>query len=346
MDTNRSDMSQCNSSQTQEKIEISYDSLWKAIIRPPRDGYDEDQLGEPCFTYHKTKFVRHDYQILNSRGHIIKCSFIEQPLDNNRKKYIMPVVIYLHGNSSSRLEGLKSSSELLKKNINLFIFDFSGCGQSEGDYISLGWHEREDVRCVVDFLEKLPGVGNIGLWGRSMGAATTMLYAYSDNRIKAICLDSPFADFKQVAKELCNQYVSLPDFVVDSAMNLVKQSVKDRNELDIDKLQPIIYANKTKTPAFFVHAVNDELISLEQTLKLYEDYAGKKLLNVVEGGHNSPRPKHINEKIAKFLSKYLNMTEEDLSCDYLTVNDYLTNPSKCADFPNNDFTIGTSEKEV
>ena len=29
----------------------------------------------------------------------------------------MPVVIYLHGNSSSRLEGLKSCQELLKNNI-------------------------------------------------------------------------------------------------------------------------------------------------------------------------------------------------------------------------------------
>lgn len=345
MDTNRTETSQSNSSHTQEKMEISYDTLWKAIIRPPRDGYDEDQLGESIFTYHKTTFVRHDYQILNSRGHMIKCSFIESFLDT-RKTYIMPVVIYLHGNSSSRLEGIKSSPELLKKNINVFAFDFSGCGQSEGDYISLGWHEREDVRCVIDFLEKLPGVGNIGLWGRSMGAATTMLYAYSDKRVRAICLDSPFADFKRVAKELCNQYVSLPEFVVDSAMNLVKQSVKDRNGLDIDKLQPIIYANKTQTPAFFVHGVNDELISLEQTLKLYEDYAGKKSLNVVEGGHNSTRPRHINEKIAKFFNKYLNMTEEDLSCDYLTVNDYYTNSSKCVDFPNDDFTIGTSERGV
>ncbi len=50
----------------------------------------------------------------------------------------MPVVIYLHGNSSSRLEGLRIAPELLKRNINLFIFDFAGSGRSEGDYVSLG----------------------------------------------------------------------------------------------------------------------------------------------------------------------------------------------------------------
>ena len=78
----------------------------------------------------------------------------------------MPVVIYLHGNSSSRLEGLRIAPELLKRNINLFVFDFAGCGLSEGDFISLGYHEKTDVGTVIDFVEKIPGVSKIGLWGK------------------------------------------------------------------------------------------------------------------------------------------------------------------------------------
>lgn len=77
----------------------------------------------------------------------------------------MPVVIYLHGNSSCRLEGLRMAPELLKRKINIFVFDFAGCGMSEGEYISLGWHEKDDLRIVVDFVEKLPGVSRIGIWG-------------------------------------------------------------------------------------------------------------------------------------------------------------------------------------
>jgi len=78
----------------------------------------------------------------------------------------MPVVIYLHGNSSSRLEGLKMAPELLKRHINIFVFDFAGCGMSEGEYISLGWHEKDDLRIIVDFVQKLPGVSKIGTWGK------------------------------------------------------------------------------------------------------------------------------------------------------------------------------------
>lgn len=79
-------------------------------------------------------------------------------------------------------------------NIQLFCFDFAGCGLSEGknkfnilyllinknsnlanfninflgEYISLGWFERDDVEVIVDFLRKSNKVSTIGLWGRSM----------------------------------------------------------------------------------------------------------------------------------------------------------------------------------
>lgn len=80
----------------------------------------------------------------------------------------MPVVIYLHGNSSCRLEGLRMAPELLKRNINVFVFDFAGCGMSEGEYISLGWHEKDDLRIIIDFVEKIPGVSKIGVWGNNI----------------------------------------------------------------------------------------------------------------------------------------------------------------------------------
>ena len=48
-----------------EKIDISYETLWKAVIRPPRDDYDEESLGEALFTYRGKTYIRHDYQILN-----------------------------------------------------------------------------------------------------------------------------------------------------------------------------------------------------------------------------------------------------------------------------------------
>ena len=101
----------------------------------------------------------------------------------------MPIVIYLHANLEGNLKNY-----LLSNNINLLIFDFSGCGLSEGEYISTDYHEVNDVKFIVDYIEKYPGIGNIGLWNRSIGAGTNLMYASKDKRITAICVDSPFAD--------------------------------------------------------------------------------------------------------------------------------------------------------
>jgi dipeptidyl aminopeptidase/acylaminoacyl peptidase len=138
-----------------------------------------------------------------------------------------------------------------------------------------------------------------------MGAATAMLYTNSDERISAVCYDSPFSDFTKLAKELCKKQVSLPNFVVDTALMFVRKTILGKNNLDIYKLMPINYSSKTTTPGFFVHAMNDELIPLEHSLNLFEVYAGEKSLNVCEGMHNTQRQKHIIEKIGKFLAKHL-----------------------------------------
>ena len=293
----------------QEKPKISYETLWKAIIRPHRDIYKIKDLGNPKFSFFARTYIRKDYDLISSEGYLMKCSFYE-PEISFRPKKIMPVVLYLHGNSSSRLEGMGVLREVLKRDMNLFTIDFPGCGLSEGDYISLGYHESRDVKVVVDFIEKLPGVGNIGLWGRSMGAATTMIYAHKDDRIKAIVMDSPFADFSILAKELVLKQIKLPNFLIDGALKIVNMTVRKKNGLDIEKLKPIDSAPKTKQPAIFVHANNDELINNRHSEMLLNAYGGKnKKLKRCEGNHNSRRPFKIMKEIGEFL--YINLVNNN-----------------------------------
>ena len=284
---------------------ISYETLWKFIIRPPRDEYEEEYLGNFLFKYHHKHYQRKDYELISSEGYLMKCSFVE-PIESNRPSIEMPVVLYLHGNSSSRIEGLNNLDVLLKNNINLFVIDFPGCGLSEGEYISLGYHEKNDVKIIIDFIENLPGVSKIGIWGRSMGAATTLLYTYKDPRICAICVDSPFEDFKKLAEELVVKQIKLPTFIIDGALKIVQGTVKKKNGLDIYKLRPIDNVSNTFVPALFIHAINDELIKVEHSINLFNNYGGPKSLKCCDkGGHNTKRPKIIKKEIGEFFYKYL-----------------------------------------
>jgi len=56
--------------------------------------------------------------------------------------------------------------------VSVFAFDFAGSGLSDGEYVSLGWFEREDLSEVISHLRATNVVSLVALWGRSMGAAT------------------------------------------------------------------------------------------------------------------------------------------------------------------------------
>ena len=47
--------------------------------------------------------------------------------------------------------------------MHFFSFDFSGCGLSDGEYISLGINESDDLEAVVNYLRNSGKVSEIGL---------------------------------------------------------------------------------------------------------------------------------------------------------------------------------------
>jgi len=65
---------------------------------------------------------------------------------------------------------------LLSSNITVFALDFLGSGLSDGDRVSLGWHEKDDLKMVVSYLRSNKQVSHIGLWRRSMGANTKYIH--------------------------------------------------------------------------------------------------------------------------------------------------------------------------
>ena len=55
----------------------------------------------------------------------------------------------------------------------VLMFDLRGHGESDGDRLSIGYHERKDVLGAVDFAEE-KGFEKIGVLSFCMGAATSL----------------------------------------------------------------------------------------------------------------------------------------------------------------------------
>ena len=52
--------------------------------------------------------------------------------------------------------------------------DMSGSGHSEGEYVSLGFHERLDAKILIEHIHANYGIKLFGIWGRSIGAVTAL----------------------------------------------------------------------------------------------------------------------------------------------------------------------------
>ena len=293
----------------------AYEELWKAVIRPNRDKYSDIELGPEKFELKGKCYKRTDFTLRNNKNYKLACSFWE-PFDEEREYPKLPCVIYLHGNSSSRCEVVPELKYLLKKGITVFAFDFSGCGRSEGEYISLGWHEQDDVACIVDFLRRSNKVSAIGLWGRSMGAATALMYSTKDLSIAGLVLDSPFSSLKNLINELAKDRVSLPDFVVKQAIKWIKETIKEKAEFNLDDVEPKDYAGKCFIPAYFCHSKEDTFVNIHHCKDLYNLYAGDKNIVYVKGNHNTERSIHFKDSVAEFFYKALRCKDMKQKYDY------------------------------
>ncbi|KAK9233408.1 hypothetical protein WN943_023657 [Citrus x changshan-huyou] len=51
-----------------------------------------------------------------------------------------------------------------------------GSGLCAGEYVTLGWNKKDDLKAVIDYLWVDGNVSMIGLWCRSIGAFTGYIY--------------------------------------------------------------------------------------------------------------------------------------------------------------------------
>ncbi|OQS00854.1 serine protease family S09X [Achlya hypogyna] len=290
-----------------------YENLVNLIIRPPRAQYELEELGPVEFTLADVRFRRSDFVVdvaRNNQPMQMQCS---QWAPVERSGEALPCVIYLHGNSSCRVEALSILRCVLASGATLVTLDCIGCGQSDGDYISLGYYERDDVHALIEHLRASGTVSSVALWGRSMGAVTALLHADRDPSIAGIIVDSAFANLEQLVMEIVEhgrrEGYTIPNMVVKVALKFIRSSVYKRARFELRQLSPIDHVEKSFIPALFVAAHKDVFIQPHHSEMLYEKYAGDKNLIKVNGDHNSARPQYLLDSIGIFLQSVMCIDE-------------------------------------
>jgi len=291
-----------------------------AVCRPPRDIYQESDLVggiRAAFSFGETrarikKYYRQDVELINTRNQRLQCSHY-RPCVVTSSDGRLPCVIYCHTNSGSRRDAEEILFTLLPKGITVFALDFSGSGKSDGDWVTLGAHEVEDLSIVVQYIREEGSTSTLALWGRSMGAVTALLYSHRDPSIAGIVVDSPFSRLTDLMFELATdtqQGLSVPRPLVKIALTMMRRSVRRKADFSIDDVAPLDVAKEMYVPVLFGHAEEDSFIPAHHSERLFEAH-GAETKNFIkfDGDHNGARPEFWYDSALIFLLGVLRVEE-------------------------------------
>jgi dipeptidyl aminopeptidase/acylaminoacyl peptidase len=191
-------------------------------------------------------------------------------------------VVLLHGYGGNQDELVPVAAALHDAGFSVFSFDQRGSGKSTGE-ITFGAREQEDLESVVDYLTTRPDVDadRIGALGFSMGAATTIMAAADDKRIKAVVDDSGWADVHHWLRPKLGDMFRHPRArFTPLSMKLVEL----RTGIDFDELKPGKVVDRlAPRPLLIIHGADDDVVPPSDADELYAAAKEPKQLWLVEG---------------------------------------------------------------
>ena len=217
--------------------------------------------------------------------------FVEPAKDEDRSAETMPCVVYMHGNAGNKMEGLAYLDKVLPLGINFCSFDFSGCGNSEGEWVTLGYKEKQDLQAMIEYLYENKRVSTIGLWGRSMGATTSLFYeSENPGTVNCMVLDSGFSQLTMLIEGMAAQMGIPPEFV-QMLSPMIDGAVHQKVGFHLSDLDAEEAAKSCEVPAYFFHGADDNFVVPLHSEKNYGSYKGtKKSFKKFAGDHNAERP--------------------------------------------------------
>lgn len=200
-------------------------------------------------------------------------------------------VLLLHGYTGWKEEMYPFARWYQEQGYHVVAPDLRCQGESEGDFIGMGWTDHFDNMLWIDYILSEDSEAEIVLHGQSMGAAAALMMtgeALPDN-VRAVISDCAYTDAYSMFGEKIKEWFHLPAFpLVDTACLVLRI----RGGYDLKDASAIRAVKKSNTPTLFIHGDSDAMISVQMSKDLYEAASCKKELLIVEGaGHAQSQDK-------------------------------------------------------
>lgn len=248
----------------------------------------------------------------NSKGKKLS-GILHLPTAKNQSN---PCVLICHGFLASKEFKFipKLAERLCKEGFTVLRFDFTGNGESEGQ-LSEGTLTQavSDLKSALDFVSALTKIDNEKIYviGHSMGAATGIITASEDTRIKKmISIASPVnvERFEKNYQEIIRKInFRIPTSALAALEKLLITKVAFEMIKDAKKYNILNAAAKLSIPTFIIGAEKDSLVPLSETEQIYRALQTKqKSMMIMPGTKHifaeESDDKNLSENILPFIA--------------------------------------------
>ena len=180
------------------------------------------------------------------------------------------LIIMVHGGESHRADPsigmLDIAAGLVEHDYNVLMFDLRGHGESDGNRMSAGYYEKNDLLGAIEFA-KGRGFERIGVLGLSMGGATALMTAAESSDIDCVVSDSAYADLADIMGREFKARSGFPEFFLSPVLAMVNLFY----DVDFRDIKPVEAVPQISPgPIFFIHGAEDTFVPTEHVHRLAE----------------------------------------------------------------------------
>lgn len=194
--------------------------------------------------------------------------------------------VVIHGYRSSHENAGHFAQRYYDEGFQVLAPDLRACGESEGDFVGMGWLDRTDILSWTDWIIEQDPQAQIVLHGVSMGAAAVMMVSGEEtpDAVKVFVEDCGYTAVWDVFASELKLRFGLPEFPVMHVSNLIASV---RAGYRFDKASSLEQLAECTKPMLFIHGTADDFIPFEMLDQLYEAKTdGEKEKIIAEGaGH-------------------------------------------------------------
>jgi pimeloyl-ACP methyl ester carboxylesterase len=206
---------------------------------------------------------------------------IPRPMLGSHSNWGHQSVIICPGARDDSATIMAIAHEMHSNGYNVLTFDFRGHGQSDGQIISFGDHERCDVLGAVRFLRAQAPAGSARIVGAGVGTGSAaLLSAAADGgvegrSIRSLVILDGYDRFDELAAGAVNDYFAPPLRWLTLHVGLPLACVQ--TGADLCNFAPEDAANAfAPRPILFIHGVRDRPIPFDRGQKLFDDASAPK----------------------------------------------------------------------